>query len=341
MVTIRASSEGKLPFAHAPSRALLRALRLLVLSTVAFSQMARGQEAITSVNLTLRAAPSAKSHKIATIDAGDTVRLLSTKKRNGYYRIVSPETDTGWILSRGVRLLLATNDSSGVAARVSDTITPSGIGGDIAGWEKPVPVEKTGGACAAEGLGKNGKPAPDPQTDLRKNRVDTSGAYHPVSFAQILALPWTGLPRKRTGWNQTDSLQVVQYEGPPVALEGYLVDVVEEGQESTNCEINTHEWHDWHMWLVPTPTEAANRDRINAVVVEVTPRVRARSTNWVLGSVRALAHNHDKVRIAGWLMWDPDHPDQVGKTRGTTWEIHPVNRIEVFRNGVWTDLGNP
>ena len=125
------------------------------------------------------------------------------------------------------------------------------------------------------------------------------------------------------------------YEGPPVSLEGYLVDVKEEGPESTNCEIDTHAWHDWHMWLVPTATEASNRDRTRAVVVEVTPRVRAITGSWLLPSIRSLVHNKDKVRVSGWLMWDPDHPDQVGKTRATTWEIHPVTRIEVERNGLW------
>ena len=330
-----------MPRAHEPSHALSGALAWLFVFTLALPGIALGQAvAVTTSNLILRTGPNAKARRIATIGAGDTVQLLVAQKRNGYVRVASPEGDRGWVASRLIRLVSTNNESSKLAG-LSDTITLSSADSGIAGWEKPDPVEQSGGACAAEGLGKNGKAAPDPQTDLRKNRVDSSSTYHPVSFAQILALPWTGLPRRRTGWNQTDSLQIAQFEGPPVALEGYLVDAVEEGPESTNCEINTHDWHDWHMWMVPTPTEAANRDRLRAVVVEVTPRVRARSTNWVLGSVKALARNGDKVRIAGWLMWDPDHPDQVGKTRGTTWELHPVTRIEVLRNGVWTDLGNP
>ncbi len=112
-------------------------------------------------------------------------------------------------------------------------------------------------------------------------------------------------------------------------LEGWLVDVVEEGPESSNCELDTCEWHDWHMWLVRTDGEATNKNRLRAVVVEVTPRVRALTPNWILTSVKTLARTRQNVRISGWLMWDPDHPDQVGKTRGTTWEIHPVTRIEV------------
>jgi hypothetical protein len=38
------------------------------------------------------------------------------------------------------------------------------------------------------------------------------------------------------------------------------------------------------------------------------------------------------------LMLDPEHPEQLGKTRGTLWEIHPVMRIEVRRGGRWGDL---
>ena len=45
-----------------------------------------------------------------------------------------------------------------------------------------------------------------------------------------------------------------------------------------------------------------------------------------------------RVRISGWLMLDPEHPDQVGKTRGTIWEIHPIMQIEVNQNGQWTPL---
>jgi hypothetical protein len=39
------------------------------------------------------------------------------------------------------------------------------------------------------------------------------------------------------------------------------------------------------------------------------------------------------VRISGWLMMDPEHPDQIGNTRGTIWEIHPIMQIEVQESG--------
>jgi len=41
------------------------------------------------------------------------------------------------------------------------------------------------------------------------------------------------------------------------------------------------------------------------------------------------------VRVSGWLMLDPEHPDQVSKTRGTIWEIHRLcgSKWSVAANG--------
>jgi hypothetical protein len=62
--------------------------------------------------------------------------------------------------------------------------------------------------------------------------------------------------------------------------------------------------------------------------------------------------NGDSVRISGWLMFDPLHYDQMWqydsaadttgtKARITLWEIHPITRIEVFKNGTWRSLDTP
>jgi hypothetical protein len=54
--------------------------------------------------------------------------------------------------------------------------------------------------------------------------------------------------------------------------------------------------------------------------------------------LKRIANRHERVRISGWLMFDGEHPDQVGKTRGTLWEIHPVMRIDVLKSDGWTYL---
>ena len=49
--------------------------------------------------------------------------------------------------------------------------------------------------------------------------------------------------------------------------------------------------------------------------------------------------NSDKpVRISGWLLLDPEHRNHLGKYRSTLWEIHPITRIEVMKDGSWVDL---
>ena len=70
----------------------------------------------------------------------------------------------------------------------------------------------------------------------------------------------------------------------------------------------------------------------------MTPPVRANHPNWTTKLLRKIGKDQQRVRISGWLMLDPEHPDQVGKTRGTIWEIHPVMQVEVQQQGRWVSL---
>jgi hypothetical protein len=47
-----------------------------------------------------------------------------------------------------------------------------------------------------------------------------------------------------------------------------------------------------------------------------------------------------RVRLSGWLLLDTEHPEEVGRTRGTIWEIHPVMRIEARRGNRWVDISS-
>jgi hypothetical protein len=198
-----------------------------------------------------------------------------------------------------------------------------------ASWEagpKPEPKEISFHGCPPEGDGN------DPGVNLLKNRVD-EGEYIPVPFDTIVGLSWPhGIERRRrASWSDEDRKSVALHEGIPIRLEGYLAGVKEEGKESPNCHVEGHAFRDFHLWLVPGPDD----DRSKSVVVEVTPRVRETHPNWTLNRIRSIVRNHDRVEIGGWLMLDPEHPDQVGATRGTIWEIHPVMMIRVEENGVW------
>ena len=57
-------------------------------------------------------------------------------------------------------------------------------------------------------------------------------------------------------------------------------------------------------------------------------------------ALRALREQGAQVRISGWPLYDQEHKPEVGKTRSTLWEIHPITSIEVATNGGWVDLGD-
>src|SRR5438270_5721257 len=196
---------------------------------------------------------------------------------------------------------------------------------------KPQPAEINFQGCPGEG--DNPRQA---ELNRLKNRVD-EGEYVPVAFDSIVNLPWPrGVERQasRDKWASADLSAVERYEGVPVSVEGYLAGARQEGPESPNCHGDDPQFRDFHIWLV----KDASDDRSKSIVVEVTPRVRANHPNWRTDLLGQIVKKAERVRISGWLMLDPEHPDQVGKTRGTIWEIHPIMQIEVNQNGQWTPL---
>ena len=195
--------------------------------------------------------------------------------------------------------------------------------------DKPEPLGRTFEGCPPEGEGG------DPDFNFLKNRQD-DGAYYPVQFGEILTLPWPEdiERRDRVNWLPEDTAQVAVYEGIPVAVEGYIVGARESGPESTNCGLEDSAHVDWHVWLAGLPTD----DRDVSIVTETTPRVRANHPAWTLDLMREIGSQEIRVRISGWLFMDPEHPDQVGKTRGTIWEIHPIMMIEVEQFGEWVNV---
>ncbi len=194
---------------------------------------------------------------------------------------------------------------------------------------KPQPKEITYLGCPPEGDGG------DPELNRLKNRVD-EGVYVPVTFDSVINLPWPpGIERREmANWSPQDRAGVDRYEGIPISVKGYLADVKQQGPESTNCHGSDPQFRDWHLYLVQNPGD----DRSHSIIVETTPRVRADHLAWSLVVLDQIVKDQVPVRISGWLMLDPEHPEQLGKTRGTLWEIHPIMKIEVQRNGQWVTL---
>lgn len=192
----------------------------------------------------------------------------------------------------------------------------------------PTPQEETYHGCPPRGDGG------DAQLNVLKNRIDTA-PWQSVPLQSLLNLTWPpGVEKmKRDTWSRSAAAAVALSEGRPVITDGYLLMVRHEGPESPNC--HDPNARDYHMWLATSPSDT----RANAMIVELAPRVVARNPGWGSeANILRLAGHH--VRIAGWLMLDQEHPEQLHKTRGTLWEIHPVMRIDVNQNGTWANLAS-
>lgn len=196
---------------------------------------------------------------------------------------------------------------------------------------KPSPVSPGFQGCPPDGDGG------DRELNMLKNRID-SAAWNVTPFETILQLGWPAdvTRRSRETWSESDSMTVARREGLPIMVEGYFVGAKQEGPEATNCHGADPTFRDWHMWLAIEP----GKNRRRSIVVEATPAVRATHPEWSLSMIHKLARDSTPVRVSGWLLFDQEHPEQLGKTRGTLWEIHPVMRIQLKRGTRWERLGD-
>ena len=196
---------------------------------------------------------------------------------------------------------------------------------------KPKPKEIVFAGCPPEGLGG------DKELNLLKNRVD-QGKYVPVSFDSLTTLTW---PKnieqlEMKDWSPSNLAFIKQYQGIPVMVEGYIQSVREDLPDPANCNQTKSSSLDWQISFTQNPKD----DRSQAVIVEVTPRVRLYHA-WTIDLIHAVfMGDHLPVRLSGWLYFDPEHPDDVGQIRATLWEIQPVMQIEVFKNEQWLPLDN-
>lgn len=206
-------------------------------------------------------------------------------------------------------------------------------GGDTGGAlpsnaNHPQPKEETFQGCPPGGDGG------DQTLNIKKNRIDDgdNGQFTDVSLTNLLALTWPKDVQRvaRDNWSASDNATIAQSEGIAVRTVGYLLAYRHEGTESPNC--HSVDYRDFHMWLAVNPTDS----KADAMVVEVTPRVNAIRSGWTSSTFSSLVGQ--QVRISGWLLMDQEHPEQLGQTRATLWEIHPIMHIEVDQGGNWTSV---
>jgi hypothetical protein len=176
----------------------------------------------------------------------------------------------------------------------------------------------------------------DPYLDALKNRDVPPAAARRYAVPDLLnSLPKT-LPTSklnRSHWSAANQALAARWEQQSVTVEGYLLGVTQEGSEACNCGSTTYVDH--HLWLAPTPTAT----KASAMVVEVSPRAWPAHPSWRNNSTfRQVIHAKSKVRVTGWLTYDQEHKEQVGKTRRTLWEVHPIHSIQVLRGNQWVNL---
>lgn len=218
-------------------------------------------------------------------------------------------------------LVLAVVAACGVGAQSTASGFPTNA-------TRPSPKEITFQGCPPTGDGG------DTQLNTLKNRVDdgVNDTYNDVGLSTLLSLdyPQDVGRTMRKNWTQDEQSAVDAYEGVAVRTAGYLIDYKHEGTESTNC--HAVDYRDYHVWLAQNPTD----DKSRAIVVEITPRVQDQRPGWDTSTLADL--KGQQVRISGWLLLDQEHPEQLGKTRATLWEIHPIMHIEVSQGGGWRSV---
>jgi uncharacterized protein YraI len=325
-----------------------RLLRTFVLLLLWVTSVA-AQTAIVTRNVNLRPDPSTDNAPVQKLTRGMQVHLVEPDSTSGFLH-VEVSGQTGWVWAKSVKIQQAPSPaSSGNAGTSEGSLPASEISPD---WDKPAPQDHVfhsgEGDCGETGDGG------DTKTNQRKNRVDVPSEYHPVTWDAINTLKYPqGAPRSRMEWTQNQLGQILAFEGAALTVEGYLYKVKVEssspsassGGESTNCHAKLANDVDWHMPLTANVGEGEDV----AIIVETTPRVREAHSKWTTARLKPwTAHtgnqsnsnyNHQKVRISGWLMLDPEHQDMINSgLRSTLWEIHPITKIEVWNNGQWLDL---
>ena len=207
---------------------------------------------------------------------------------------------------------------------------------------KPQPQFDIKSFCPPMGsLSKNS----DPERNKMKNRVDGTSNYFPLAFDDLKTLPSPQgrLKKRRATWTIEQKEIVKRNEGIPVVVHAYLLlsranGVVSgakpEGPESCNCWKTERKFVDFRIWLV----NIVGDPKSEAIVAQITPRVRQARPQWTLENLTHLAQERFPIRIYGWLIFEEDEKAQIGISRATLWEIHPVIQIQFKENGVWKTL---
>jgi hypothetical protein len=176
-------------------------------------------------------------------------------------------------------------------------------------------------ACDQNGIGHAAANTRKAGMNILKNRRIDPTVTRRVSVAEILAYP------------DHEDPNIEASDG--VVLTGQLLQAVHEGAESPNCGAK----YDYHIFIGAvdaahplgahlSKAQVKSRKK-RAVVVELTPNIQDLHPDWGDRLEQELAGKN--VCIRGWLLYDYEHHPQIGHTRGTLWEVHPITGIALFQ----------
>ena len=235
----------------------------------------------------------------------------------------------GLLLAAVAGLLLLKGIDTNALLPISAVIAAPPVGDLPMMPEKPPPSPEGFNGCPPEGHGG------DAELNRLVNRVD-KGAYLPVSFDSLLALTWPKSAERRLmrDWTPSGRLFIDQYLGIPIVVEGYIEALREGVADPVNCNRDDPVNQLWRISLTRGPKDR----RFQSVIAISTPQTRVGHT-WSVDFIRdALIAGRVPVRVSGWLYFNPDPPQEIGRSRATLWEISPVMQIEVFEDGRWNPL---
>jgi hypothetical protein len=295
-----------------------RLFRIVVFCLLVFA-LASSQTATVKRNVVLRAKASTSSKALDKLTPPATLTLINPAARNGFLHVQTEDGDKGWVWAKNVAVSDEEDAGEGVAVVEDDTIAKLlAAHTDAVGQPLIVNGENVCGA-----LGTAGNDDKKKALNRNKNRTDIPDgtAYVPVEWASLRDLPV----------NHSEDLP-----GAPVVMENiFLVHKVKpEGAESPNCGLTDPDEVDWHMYT----SDTAGVDEINkAVIIETTARTRPLH-KWHQSDLAKFVNKNVPLRISGWLLYDYEHVGVIGTQRASVWEIHPITKIEVKKNGQWVDL---
>lgn len=282
---------------------------------------ANSQTATVKQNVVLRAKASSSSTKITTLTPPATLTLISPATRNGFLHVKTEEGDKGWVLANRVEVS-DEQDAGESGGPADDDLIAKLLSGRTDAVGQPLIIN---GQTVCGPTGTAGNDDRKVALNSNKNRTDIPAdtVYVKLDWADLRDLPV----------DHSNDLP-----GAPVVMENvFLVHRVKpEGAESPNCGLTDPDEVDWHIYTSDT---AGVDDISKAVIVETTARTRPLH-KWQQADLAKFVNKNVPLRISGWLLYDYEHVKVIGTQRASVWEIHPITKIEVMKNGQWVDLDN-